>query len=106
VVRYRDWADLARDVSRKAIDRKFPGLILRSYGRVKAAMYFPIPRSWNKVTQAKMAGQPHELRPDIDNCGKSILDALYPTGDSRIHKLDLEKRWDDGDGPRTEITLY
>lgn len=106
VVRYRDWADLARAVSRKVINRKFPGLVLRSYGRVKAVMYFPIPRSWNKVTQAKMKGQPHELRPDIDNCGKSILDALYPTGDSRVHKLDLEKLWDDGAGPRVEVTLY
>lgn len=106
VVRYREWADLARAVSRKVINRKFPGLVLRSYGRVKAVMYFPIPRSWNKVTQAKMEGQPHELRPDIDNCGKSLLDALYPTGDSRVHKLELEKLWDDGAGARVEVTLY
>lgn len=106
VLRYRDWADRARDAARKAIDQRFPGLVLYSYKRISANLYFPLPASWNNVTKERMKGQPHELRPDIDNCGKAILDAIYPTGDSAIYKLDLEKRWDDGADPRVELTFY
>ena len=53
-------------------------------------------------TQAEMAGALHRAKPDRDNIDKAILDALF-TDDSGIAAGHLEKRWDDGGGPRLEI---
>lgn len=71
-----------------------------------AVAFFKMPGSWNAVTKAKMKGQPHTLRPDADNLLKAIGDSLFPTGDEHLYSLSIEKRWDDGNGARTVITLY
>lgn len=87
----------------------FPGiqfLGLIRYQRIKAVAFFKLPSSWNVATKAKMQGQPHCLRPDADNLLKAIADALYPTGDEYLYDLQITKRWDDGNGPRTVITLW
>jgi Holliday junction resolvase RusA-like endonuclease len=75
------------------------------YGRISAVAFFKLPASWNAVTKAKMKGQPHTLRPDADNILKALGDSLFPTGDEHLFDLHIVKRWDDGNGARTVITL-
>lgn len=106
VLRYRDWADRTRAEARKAVDRKVPGLVLRSYGRMKAVAFFALPSSWNAATKARMLGRPHCQRPDADNLMKAIGDGLFPTGDEHLYDLQISKYWDDGGGARTVITLF
>jgi Holliday junction resolvase RusA-like endonuclease len=66
--------------------------------------YFPIPQSWSKKKKAEMAGQLHRQVPDRDNVDKAILDALFKD-DSGIAAGHIEKRWDDGNGPRIELEI-
>ena len=72
--------------------------------RLSWTAYLPIPASWAKHKKAAMAGALHRAKPDRDNIDKAILDALF-TDDSGIAAGHLEKRWDDGRGPRLEITF-
>jgi len=72
--------------------------------RVSWVAYFPMPKSWTKRERAAKAGQPHRSKPDRDNVDKAILDALFEE-DSGIASGHLDKRWDDGRGPRLEIVF-
>jgi len=65
--------------------------------------YFPMPKSWSKKKKDEHRGRFHRSKPDRDNVDKAILDALFKE-DCRIASGTLEKRWDDGNGPR--IKLY
>ena len=67
--------------------------------------YLPIPMSWTKKKKAAMAGALHRSRPDRDNIDKAILDSLFKE-DSGIASGKIEKRWDDGAGPRIEATFF
>lgn len=46
--------------------------------RVEIVAYYPIPKSWNKARKrAALAGETRpEVKPDLDNLVKAILDAL------------------------------
>jgi len=66
--------------------------------------FLPMPESWSKRKKAEMAGQLHRAKPDRDNIDKAILDSLF-ANDSGIATGHIEKRWDDGKGPRIEITF-
>lgn len=46
--------------------------------KVEITAYYPIPKKWNKAQKkAAMAGETlPEVKPDVDNCAKAILDAL------------------------------
>lgn len=50
-------------------------------------------------------GSWHTLKPDLSNMLKAVEDALVDE-DEMIYKESLEKRWDDGQGERIEITLF
>lgn len=63
--------------------------------------YFPIPPSWSSRKKVQMAGELHRAKPDRDNIDKAILDALFAE-DSGVACGHIEKRWDDGRGPRIE----
>ena len=106
VVKYRQWADAVRAVANRAVAQRFPGLILRSYSRMKVVAIFPIPPSWTKVMKVKMQGQPHQQTTDADNILKACSDALFPKYDAQIYDMQVTKYWDDGGGARVEITLY
>ena len=54
--------------------------------------HMPMPRSWTLKKKREMDGQLHRQRPDIDNLGKSLLDAIYGD-DSHIADIRLVKRW-------------
>lgn len=52
----------------------------------------PMPRSWSKEKRAEMEGRPHQQKPDVDNCTKALLDALFEE-DSGIWDLRTTKLW-------------
>jgi Holliday junction resolvase RusA-like endonuclease len=51
-----------------------------------------MPRSWSKYQKRIMDGKPHKQRPDVDNLGKSCLDA-WGIEDGFVYKLNAEKYW-------------
>lgn len=64
--------------------------------QVKIAAYYPIPQKWNKAQKrAAMAGEIlPEVKPDLDNCAKAILDALNGlayTDDASVVDLHIVK---------------
>jgi len=48
-----------------------------------------------------MNGQPHQSRPDWDNCAKAVCDA-FGTEDNFVWKASVEKRW----AEKGRIILY
>lgn len=66
--------------------------------RVQIMAYYPIPKSWNKAKkQAAVAGEIRpEVKPDLDNCAKAVLDALNGLAyedDSSVTDLTIHKRY-------------
>ena len=57
----------------------------------------PFPESYGRGQRKKLAGLPHQLRPDIDNLAKAAIDAVYSTpnmpDDGVVWKLGAEKYW-------------
>jgi Holliday junction resolvase RusA-like endonuclease len=79
-------------------------------GAIRAEMqfYFPIPKSESKKRQAAMlAGEiRHTKKSDIDNCIKSVLDALNKMAfddDGQIVEI-IASKWY-SENPRAEITM-
>lgn len=66
--------------------------------------YMQFPNSYTKARRERLRGQPHQTKPDRDNIDKAVLDTLFPD-DSRVSDGHLRKVWDDGNGPRIEITM-
>ena len=57
---------------------------------------FPIPKSWSKTKKAAaLAVEYHEQKPDPDNIGKAILDALseHWRDDCQVADLRVKKLW-------------
>lgn len=96
VVRYREWADKARESA--------PSDLTKTPLCVSWVAYFPIPKSWTLYQKTTRKGRLHSAKPDRDNVDKGILDALWKD-DSHVAYGVLEKRWDDGNGPRIELTV-
>lgn len=80
--------------------RKAGYLSNQTIATLDGIIYLPIPASLPK----KLIGEPHTKKPDIDNLAKSILDALA-CNDQSCWSIGLEKRYDDGNTPRIQITL-
>lgn len=89
VMRY--WA--FKDVVRKA------GITLPDHARVD--FIIPMPASWSKKKKAEMAGFPHRQKPDWDNLGKALSDAIYDD-DSHIWSITIVKFW----GYKGKIVIY
>lgn len=94
VMRYRAWADKARASA--------PADLPERPVSVSWVAYLPIPKSWSKIAKHMAAGTHHQQKPDRDNIDKAVCDALWKD-DSVIAHGTLEKRWDDGSGPRIEV---
>jgi len=54
--------------------------------------HIPMPDSWSKKKKEEMCGQPHQVRPDIDNLCKGFMDS-FGKEDSFVWKISAEKRW-------------
>jgi Holliday junction resolvase RusA-like endonuclease len=68
--------------------------------------YIAMPRSWSKQKKLDHSGQPHITKPgpDADNILKAVADSLVAE-DVTIYRKTIEKRWDDGNGPRLEVRI-
>jgi len=100
VMKYRAWADEAR--------RQAPKDLPMEPTTIHVLAYFTMPESWSKKKRAAMVGNLHQSTPDVDNCAKSLLDALWKE-DKSIAILRIEKRWVDKeyavDGARMEVVV-
>lgn len=86
VNRYRAYCNILR-----LIDNRLSGKIsdILDSGRVKIVFHMPIPKSRKKTTKN---GDPHQVKPDIDNLVKAVFDAICKN-DSHIYKVQAEKRY-------------
>lgn len=69
--------------------------------QVRITAYYPIPKSWNKAKkQAAISAEIlPEVKPDLDNCVKAILDALNGLAyedDASVTDLAANKRYAEG----------
>ena len=72
--------------------------------------FFRVPSSLSKKKREALFGQPHLHKPDADNIGKILLDALNGLAyadDKQINTLLVNKKYvdSDDDEPRVEITI-
>ncbi len=58
---------------------------------IMVVFVIPMPKSWSEKKKSAMCGEPHRVRPDIDNYLKAILDCL--SEDKHIYQVVMEKRW-------------
>ena len=56
------------------------------------SFYMAMPKSWAKKKKAKMLGQPHKQKPDIDNLVKGFLDAVLEE-DCTVWDISAKKFW-------------
>jgi Holliday junction resolvase RusA-like endonuclease len=96
VLRYRAWCDVARAAAPAHLPER-PSILA-------VTAYLPFPESWSQKKKEAHKGQPHQTKPDWDNIAKSVGDALWGE-DSTIYKGSCTKLWDDGEGPRVEISV-
>lgn len=54
--------------------------------------YFPVPKSWPKYKKVAKHLMLHDDVPDVDNCGKAIMDSLMAE-DKKIADIHLTKKW-------------
>jgi Holliday junction resolvase RusA-like endonuclease len=103
VERYRDFADAARLAAGARHHREKLGFPVIA---VFVRAYFEMPKSWSKKRRREMAGEIHRVKPDGDNCMKSVKDALLER-DEQVGMEATIKRWcREGEAPRTEVVLW
>lgn len=97
----REYEDLVRLIARNAIKAPQSGAI-----RMKVDFYLPMPKKLSKAKFGDSEPRPTK-KPDIDNLGKAVLDALNSgvgyEDDKQIVELTLRKFY--SENPRTEITM-
>ena len=99
VLAYRSWADSAR-----AAFGKTEKVVLTQPTTLSIVAYFSIPASWSTYKKERAKNIPHTVKPDFDNCIKAVADALFHN-DQMICNAWCRKLYDDGRGPRIEVTL-
>lgn len=67
---------------------------------ISLIFYMPVPNSRKGVAPKS----PHQVKPDLDNLAKAVLDALQ-LHDQTCYHMELKKLYDDGRGPRIEIKI-
>lgn len=87
VVRYREYRDMLRLLGR--------GFELGDEVRIVFGM--PFARSYGKAKRDGLRGRAHQIRPDVDNLLKGIMDA-FRESDSSIWRVEVKKIWTDGEG--------
>lgn len=96
VLRYREYCDRIR-----AVAKIQPHMDCFA---IEVTAHLPMPPSWSKKKRAEMLGKMHRNRPDWDNIGKAVCDALFEE-DSILGGGTVWKFWCDDASPRTEITV-
>lgn len=98
---YREWADKARDCANMA--GGVPEAHLTETIEI-IATYQP-PPSWSAKKKNAAMGMRKRTAPDPDNCGKSVLDSLWPDGDQAVGRLIVDRFWGLRDQTVVTITL-
>lgn len=97
VIRYRQWADEAREqIQHITLPGEPISLTIRAY--------FAMPQSWSNRKRVELAGKPHRSKPDWDNVAKAIQDIFW-TNDQMVAEGHVQKFWDDGGGARVEVEV-
>lgn len=60
---------------KKFVADQLPTLMIDKPIRLTVEFYFKPSKSWSKRKKESHIGQPHSIKPDIDNLLKTILDA-------------------------------
>lgn len=102
IVRYREFKDRVKRAAQGKLD-----YVMETGEITQILIFLEFPKSWSKNRRDGERNEPAmQGRNDLDNYLKGILDTLFPENDGFIWKIgNLEKRWDDGQGPRIEIHL-
>ena len=87
VLAYRAWCDLAR----KCAGGKVPPAECVEELRITA--YYVPPGSWSKPQRAAAIGGKMRTKPDWDNIGKAVCDALWKQ-DEALGDASVKRRWD------------
>jgi Holliday junction resolvase RusA-like endonuclease len=58
----------------------------------RVVFYLPMPGSWTAARKLEADGEPHTVRPDLDNLVKALFDAVCHE-DAHLWKVQAEKRW-------------
>lgn len=91
------------------------GLRLPDPIRLAATFYMPRPKSHYRTNGTLKDSAPrliHDKKPDSDNLGKALLDALTHIGawidDDQVCELIIHKRWEQPgeSGPGADITIH
>ncbi|MCS6297210.1 MAG: RusA family crossover junction endodeoxyribonuclease [Nitrospira sp.] len=97
---YFDWCNGARAQAQTP-----DGITLDRPTALSVRAYLAMPASWSQKKKTQQIGAPHVVTPDGDNILKGICDALF-VNDQMIYRKIIEKRWDDGRGPRVEVATW
>lgn len=100
VVKYRAFADMLRLYARVA---QWEEKEETAY-TLTVEFFLPFPKSTSARRREELAGTPHTVKPDASNLLKAVEDALF-IHDQAIWSVSSSKRYDDENGPRTEITI-
>lgn len=95
VIRYRLYCDKIREAA---------GTIPENPLAVHIKAFIGMPGSWSKKKKVEMIGMRHRAKPDWDNIGKAICDALFDE-DSCIAVGIAEKFWCMEGQDRTEVRV-
>lgn len=98
VLRYHDYCDRIREAA--------PNLISKvDVYAIDVKAYIAMPESWPKKKKEHLCGFPCRQKPDWDNIGKAVCDALFKE-DSAIADGRTRKFWCRPDDQRTEVKLW
>ncbi len=59
---------------------------------LSVVFHIPMPDSWSKNKRATMIYDKHRQRPDVDNCLKALMDAMF-IQDGGVSDVIASKRW-------------
>lgn len=99
VMAYRAYCDELRERLHEAT-----GGPIECSGGFSWLVWFKMPDHWSRKKREEMRDEIHQVRPDRDNIDKGILDALFAE-DASIAFGSINKKWDDGNGPRMEFLI-
>ena len=77
--------------------------------RIEITAQFPVPASWSKKKRAAaLAGKIFQGKPDWDNIGKIITDAMNNIAykdDAQVHRAVVDKRYSEAVGVSVELII-
>lgn len=98
VQKYRAWCDACRLAATGSII----GQVREDVIGIIAFFHFPVPESRKKEG---LHGKLHRQTRDVDNCIKSVMDALLPEDKSVAFVQGYKLYVEEGQPPRTEVFL-